>query len=186
MGEDAEPDSLYFVESWTLGKPEALLHLKQRLQVQSECERRSRVFDAIDRFGATNFATEYASSVVPTSSASVSTSAEANNSGRLRDFIEEPAIQTQWRAAQDSRHVQDELCDSTQEAYIPMTHELAYQLLGVTQRSTRMEIKAAYRHKVGQWHPDRLEQDSAKMRHLATQKMAGFNAAYRLLRSAGE
>ena len=64
-----------------------------------------------------------------------------------------------------------------------MTQDRACQLLGVTATSTQKQIKAAYRRKVSQWHPDRLENRTNEVRQLATKQMAMINEAYRLLRN---
>jgi DnaJ like chaperone protein len=64
-----------------------------------------------------------------------------------------------------------------------MTQYRACQLLGVTSNSTQRQIKAAYRRKVSQWHPDRLESRTKEVRLLATEQMAAINEAYRLLRN---
>ena len=63
-----------------------------------------------------------------------------------------------------------------------MSQHRACQLLGVTSTSTQRQIKSAYRRKVGQWHPDRLESRTTEVRLLATEQMAAINEAYRLLR----
>jgi DnaJ like chaperone protein len=65
-----------------------------------------------------------------------------------------------------------------------MTLQRACQLLGVTATSTLKQIKAAYRRKVSQCHPDRLEDRANEVRQLATEQTAAINDAYRLLRSA--
>ena len=44
-----------------------------------------------------------------------------------------------------------------------------------------LEIRAAYRRKVSQWHPDRLDRRSEDVRQRATAQMAAINEAYRLL-----
>ncbi|MGA2729194.1 MAG: J domain-containing protein [Terracidiphilus sp.] len=63
-----------------------------------------------------------------------------------------------------------------------MTLERARQLLGVGLASTQMQIKAAYRQKVREWHPDRLSDQNKVARQFANEKMTEINEAYRLLR----
>jgi curved DNA-binding protein CbpA len=65
----------------------------------------------------------------------------------------------------------------------PITELDACQILGVTAKSSRRQIRAAYHRKVSQWHPDRLEQGSEEMRLFATEQMAAINHAYHLLTS---
>jgi curved DNA-binding protein CbpA len=45
-----------------------------------------------------------------------------------------------------------------------------------------MQIKAAYRQKVREWHPDRLSDQNQVARQFANEKMTEINEAYRLLR----
>ena len=94
---------------------------------------------------------------------------------------EDSATQTQDQAQRESDAFAEE-CDCRQDAIHPMTHHRACQLLGVTSTSTQRQIKAAYRRKVSQWHPDRLESRTKEVRLLATEQMAAINEAYRLLR----
>ena len=182
VGEDAEPDSLFFVESWTLGKPVALLNLKQRQLERTDRKSQSCFSGAPDGFGAPISETERVSMVDYASSAYSSTSTGSYKTGKWHDSPEEPVIEARWRTEKHSRGVHAEYF-SSKELDGPMTQALACQLLGVTPSSTRNEIKAAYRQKVGQWHPDRLERNTKEMRQLATEKMTAINAAYRLLRS---
>jgi hypothetical protein len=64
-----------------------------------------------------------------------------------------------------------------------MTVGRAHQLLGTTTTSSREQIRSAYRRKVSEWHPDRLQYVSEAGRECATQQMAAINEAYRLLRT---
>jgi len=54
----------------------------------------------------------------------------------------------------------------------------ARKLLGLSERATMQEIKAAYRRMVSRWHPDRCGEDKENCREM-TQKI---NAAYRVIR----
>jgi DnaJ-domain-containing protein 1 len=60
------------------------------------------------------------------------------------------------------------------------TREL-YELLGLQPGCTETELKSAYRQKVSQWHPDRLEHMALELRQFATEQLAKINAAYEKL-----
>jgi hypothetical protein len=62
-----------------------------------------------------------------------------------------------------------------------MSGQAARARLGVVESSTREEVKSAYRKKVNQWHPDRLEGENEEARRVATSRMAEINEAYRTL-----
>jgi DnaJ like chaperone protein len=57
----------------------------------------------------------------------------------------------------------------------------SYRLLGAEQGCTEDELKSAYRQKVSQWHPDRLEGMAPELRQLATEQMTRINEAYEKL-----
>ena len=180
MGMDAEPDSLFFVESWSLGKPEALVNLKQRRMVQADCEHKNHVFGDSSNFGRSIFAIGERFPVVQTSPKCSPADNDICDAVTMREASTDPAMYTQ-RHAKDESDAFNGGWHGSQDSSHPMTHELASQLLCVTETSTLAEIKAAYRKKVAQWHPDRLERYPAETRQLATQKMAAINRAYRLL-----
>jgi DnaJ like chaperone protein len=71
----------------------------------------------------------------------------------------------------------------SEELHHPITQEVACRLLGVLATSTRAQVKAAYRRRVSQFHPDRLGCMSEEERLAATERMAAINEAYRLLRT---
>jgi DnaJ-domain-containing protein 1 len=57
----------------------------------------------------------------------------------------------------------------------------AHATLGVPNNASREEIRSAYRRKVGECHPDRLQDASETVRRRATQQLVAVNAAYRAL-----
>jgi DnaJ-class molecular chaperone len=53
-----------------------------------------------------------------------------------------------------------------------------FEVLGVAPTASTDEIKAAYRKRVRQYHPDRVEGMGFELRQIAEQKMKQLNAAY--------
>jgi DnaJ like chaperone protein len=53
-----------------------------------------------------------------------------------------------------------------------------FEVLGVAATASIDEIKAAYRERVRQYHPDRVEGLGFEFRQIAEQKMKQLNAAY--------
>jgi hypothetical protein len=54
----------------------------------------------------------------------------------------------------------------------------AYALLGVTYQASAEEIKTAWRNKVREWHPDKLENMAPELKAFATENLKKINAAY--------
>jgi DnaJ like chaperone protein len=63
-----------------------------------------------------------------------------------------------------------------------MTQRHACRVLGVTETSSREQIRSAYRRMVGRWHPDRMQHSSDETRRMANEQMIAINQAYSLLR----
>jgi curved DNA-binding protein CbpA len=59
----------------------------------------------------------------------------------------------------------------------------AYDLLGVAPGCTPEELTAAYRRKVSQWHPDKLQTMAQELRDYAIRHTARINEAYQMLRA---
>ena len=53
----------------------------------------------------------------------------------------------------------------------------ARQVLEIAEEATMAEIKASYRKRIGQWHPDRCQEDPERCKEMA----ATIIAAYRTL-----
>ena len=81
-----------------------------------------------------------------------------------------------------TRTARQEAGDS--EATGPVTQTEAYELLGITPGCSPHELTSAYRRKVSQWHPDKLDMMAPELREYATRKTARINKAYEMLRSA--
>ena len=166
LGDDSEPDPQFFVECWTLGVPEAIGNLQFRLRMQAD-----RDEESIE----TGLLEELFTSVLPWSRV------WHFNFSERSEFVRDVAVP---RSATEARgeDVFAERCASSENAAYPMTLERARQLLGVSPASTQMQIKAAYRQKVREWHPDRLSDQNKVARQFANEKMTEINEAYRLLR----
>jgi hypothetical protein len=182
LGADSEPDPLFFVESWSLGLPAAVESFQRRRQQQAVRERYDHAFDNFNNLRALSFVQERELYAEFLSSAGAAAIARFHGAGSPPQSTEGSAAGTQDPAPQEWGTIAEE-CDSSQGATRPMTQSRACQLLGVAATSTRGQIKAAYRHMVSQWHPDRLESRTEEVRQFATKKMVAINAAYRLLRS---
>jgi DnaJ domain len=72
----------------------------------------------------------------------------------------------------------------TAEPSGPVTEAEAYGLLGVSPGCTPEELTRAYRKKVSEWHPDKLDTMAQELKALATRQMARINEAYERLRSS--
>ena len=181
LGNNAEPDPLFFVESWTLGVPAAVQNLQQRRLGQAERERQNRAFRELDNLGSLFFVQEREWFVERFDSAPA-----AVNSGR-QDAVRPPRPAQTVAAHMDNQAPEDWQafpweCEASSGATEPMTTRSACQLLGVSTASPRELIKAAYRRMVNQWHPDRHESRTEEVRRLANEKMTAINEAYSLLR----
>jgi len=55
-------------------------------------------------------------------------------------------------------------------------------LLGVSQGCSPEEVASAYRRKVSEWHPDKLDTMAQELREYATRRTARLNEAFQKLR----
>ncbi|MGA2808421.1 MAG: J domain-containing protein [Terracidiphilus sp.] len=176
LGEDSEPDPMFFVDSWTLGMGAAVESFKQRRQAQANRERESREFNQLVSLGARAVLEEsalYPEFIsLPTARQEPDTAWQAS---------QEPSAQTAYQSSEEWNTFA-EASGSSREEVQPMTEDRARQLLGVTPASAGTQIKAAYRRLVSQWHPDHLECRTEETRQFATARMAAINEAYHLLR----
>jgi len=182
LGADSEPDTLFFVESWTLGVPAAVENFQRRRQGKADQERYRPTFDNFNSLRGQSFVQEREFNAAFLSSAPCRRDLTVHDVGRPPRSPEGPATWTQDPAPREWGTAAEEYAGSG-ETTRPMTLGRACQLLGVAAISTRGQIKAAYRHMVSQWHPDRFGSRTEEVRQLATEKMVEINAAYRLLRS---
>lgn len=68
------------------------------------------------------------------------------------------------------------------EANGSVSQDEAYELLGVRPGCTTVELAAAYRRKMSQWHPDKLDSMADELKVFATQRTAQINEAYQKLK----
>ncbi|MGA2674467.1 MAG: J domain-containing protein [Terracidiphilus sp.] len=179
LGGGSEPDPLFFVQSWTLGVPAAVESFHQRKQSQKGRERRGNSFQDFASLATLTFAQQSELTAEYHSSSRFGI-AESYGADWQTQPAEEPAAWSEDRAPRDWKRFAAE-CDSSLDTLHPMTQRGACRLLGVTETSTREQIKAAYRRMASRCHPDRLEGKTAEERQLATEEMAAINEAYRLL-----
>jgi hypothetical protein len=181
VGEDSEPDALFFVESWTLGKSAAVQNFQQRRQRPVEYERPMHTFNDLYSPSVVSFLQQCVLDAKFLSAAGAASSAGRYYTDGARQSSEEPAARTQDRNPQQGRTFAGSY-ESYQPTVHPMTLQRACQLLGVTAASTREQIKTAYRRMAGQWHPDRVETSTEPVQRIATEQMAAINEAYHMLR----
>jgi hypothetical protein len=178
LGDDAEPDTLFFVESWTRGVPAAVENWQKRRQVRTGRERQRRVFPKLDSLGTQSAVQQCElSPEFATSSSADAKTGRFSTGWSQHSFEESPP---QFQALQEWTPFTAE-SDGSQGPIHPMSQLRACQLLGVAATSTRRQIKAAYRRVVNQIHPDRLEHRTEGVRRLANDQMAQINEAYRML-----
>lgn len=182
VGDDSEPDPLFFVESWTSGMPAAVENLKQRRRAQEDRERQSRAFREFETPATLPFILEKELNGNFLYAANVAAIAGGYDGAWSQQSPEVPSARIQDPAPQPWDTFPEE-CGSSLDTIHPMTQHRACQILDVSATSTPKQIKAAYKHMVSQWHPDRLERGTEEVRQLATKRMTAINEAYRLLRS---
>jgi DnaJ-domain-containing protein 1 len=64
----------------------------------------------------------------------------------------------------------------------PLSPEQARLLLELGKTFSADELKSAWKRKVSEWHPDKLDGMAEELRRLATQRVQSLNEAYALLR----
>jgi DnaJ-domain-containing protein 1 len=60
-----------------------------------------------------------------------------------------------------------------------------YLILGLTAEALPIDIKAAYKKKISEYHPDRVGVFGAKIKQLAEEETRQINAAYAMLQEQG-
>jgi DnaJ-domain-containing protein 1 len=182
VGDDAEPDPLFFVECWTSGTSTAATNFQQRRQKQADYERSSHAFRDLSSSRVLSFSQQCDMEAKALSAAEAAANAGRYYADWSRQDSEEPVARTQNQNSQASER-SAESYENRQETIQSMTLQRACRLLGVTATSTREQIKTAYRQMASEWHPDRLECRTKQDLRVATEQMAAINEAYHLLRS---
>jgi DnaJ-domain-containing protein 1 len=182
VGDDAEPDPLFFVECWTLGTSAAATNFQQRRQRQAASELSCQAFRDLYSSRALSILQQRDMDAKALSAIGAAVSARRSYADWSRQDAEEFTAQMQDETPQQGRRF-DEPWNSRQETVHSMTRQRACRLLGVAATSTREQIKTAYRQMASQWHPDRLKLKTKQEIGIATEQMAAINEAYHLLRS---
>lgn len=165
LGEDAEPDAAFFVDSWTEGKAAAAEDFVRRRKAIKNgphitCERYN--FPSFILIGADK----------------IDASAGAAWAPRSEYHETIPLVNEQPIAVEEQADIH--LGDDSETA-CPLTTETAYRVLRISSASSREEIRTAYRRMANRYHPDRLARRGTREQKVANIRMASINEAYRLL-----
>lgn len=162
LGEDAEPDAAFFVDSWTEGKAAAAEDFVRRRKAIKNgphitCERYN--FPSFILIGADKI--------------DASAGAARSEYHETISLVNEQPIGVEEQADMHSGDESETAC--------PLTTENAYRVLRISSASSREEIRAAYRRMANRYHPDRLARCGTREQKVANNRMASINEAYRLL-----
>jgi hypothetical protein len=80
------------------------------------------------------------------------------------------------QAKREAAKLADSLKSSIEEA-----NRVRYDTLGVKQECTTEELRAAYRMKVAQWHPDKLNTMAPELQKMANEQLAKINEAFEFI-----
>jgi len=165
LGDGTEPDSEFFVDSWTVGLGAASENLRRRQKKLKSREHETPVWCTFPPFPP--LFVSRAKALVEEAWPLREAHAEEGSSTDMR-----------WHGDDESDdwHAADEV-----EMACPLALESAHQVLGIAATSTREQIRAAYRKMAGRYHPDRVARSGAREQKLASDRMALVNEAYRLL-----
>ena len=173
LGENTDPDPLFFVETWTFGVDTAARNFHARRHTPDR-HHLNQPHPGAPAFQSFHFFTPVPF-VEESISASGSTTIPAAFSSAWKNAYGTPASSPLSDAPHDGTPFTP--FDPSQT----LTAELACRTLGIAPSSSRKQIKAAYRQLVWRYHPDRLPHSSDHDRRLATDRMTSINAAYHML-----
>jgi DnaJ-domain-containing protein 1 len=171
LGSDSEPDALFFVESWTLGMPQAVENARQRKMGRADREEQRRMLHKSADLGSRFYVEEVLRAQ------QFHSSLTSNSSSLPHAWITGKPYGADLDESADWPVGWDDNWDTT----LPMTDDLACRILGVSAKSTPGEIKAGYRRMVNRWHPDKFGCRTEEERQAATRKMTAINEAHRVL-----
>lgn len=175
LGANSEPDSQFFVESWTLGVEAATHRLQTRREAAMHRDFDPTSFRPFDFSMPLNFVHDAAHDQHAVASMSAGFSAAWKDAYGVHGAA----------SSRNAERPHDETKAGARLSSQPVTIEDACRMLGVAATSTRKQIRSAYRQLVRRYHPDRLAQSSEQDRRIATDKMTSINEAYHLLCGMG-
>jgi DnaJ-domain-containing protein 1 len=181
LGDDSDPDPLFFEETWSVGASTALENWHKRQQSAQDCKCESRVLHEPRTLGSFVLMERSEWNMDYFLSAHAAAIAGRDEKVGSWQSPQEPHAGTENECVHEHT-MQVEDSGNNPATTDPMTELSASRLLGVTANSTREQVRSAYRRLVGQWHPDRLDRGSNEARQLATEHMATINEAYSLMR----
>ena len=180
LGENCELDASFLEESWTSGRPVTSARYRRKRDQATENDN-GVTFAELSTVGSFFFSPANGLIGDRPAYAYRIDSTHSYSAAWLRDSFEEFASRREDQApVHDSAGYKRHAYDTGTLG--SMTYQRACELLSLGEDSTVMQIRAAYRRMVGEWHPDRLEQSGERVRAFATQQMAAINEAYHLLR----
>jgi DnaJ domain len=179
LGEDCELEASFLEESWASGQPMTVATHRRKRDRATENDN-GVTFAELSTFGSFFFSPAKSWMGDRPAYAYAADSTNAYSAAWLSDPLDKFASRKKDHSpAQDSAAYERHAYDT--RASGAMTYQHAREVLCVNEDSTATQIKAAYRRMVSEWHPDRLQQNSERVRAFATKHMAAINEAYHLL-----
>jgi hypothetical protein len=173
LGEDGELDPRILEESWASGIPVGLEAFRARREQVAAGDVGGGTFSELNSVGSFWFSQ---------ATVWVGDRGTSGHSAHTSDSYTASWLRDPMEGDQASESAEGGGRDAVGRRPGTMTRERACELLGVGEDSCEMQIKVAYRRRVSEWHPDRMEQRDERVRSFATEQMVAINEAYHLLR----